>query len=267
MRNLSLIVSMLVLLGCTEHHTDLSGPVAIQKQPAEPQAHRGASISFPATSGTASGYLATPATKGFRHPALVVIQEWWGVNDWIKENADRFAEQGYVALAPDLYRGKIASTPDEAHELMRGLPDDRAMADLKGAVAYLAANPEVDPQRIGVIGWCMGGGWSLMLALNEPRIHTTVMNYGHLMNDPANLSKLNSPLLGNFGADDRGIPAADVAQFGEQLKKLGKQADLKVYPGAGHGFMNPGNKSGYNAEAAADAWKRIDGFLAAGLHP
>lgn len=227
--------------------------------------HAGPMVMFKSAAGEGSGYLAVPSKDTGKHPAVIVIQEWWGVNDWVKDQAKRFADQGYVALAVDLYRGKIAATQDEAHELMRGLPQDRAMADMKGAFDYLASRRDVDKKRIGVIGWCMGGGYALMLATQEPRLAAGVVNYGHLMTDPKTISTIKVPLLGNFGAEDRGIPAADVRELESALKKAGKSADFKVYPGAGHAFMNPNNKTGYVEAAASDAWKRIDGFFAAHL--
>jgi carboxymethylenebutenolidase len=217
------------------------------------------------TFGDASGYLAAPATPE-KKPAIIVIHEWWGVDDWIREQTDRFAKQGYVTLAVDLYRGKATHDPDEAHELMRGLPEDRALADMKAAFDYLASRPDVDAKRIGVIGWCMGGGYALALATNEPRLAATAMNYGHLITDPNAITKIPSPILGNFGADDRGIPPADVKAFGQELVKYGKLSDIKIYEGAGHGFMNPNNKGGYNAAATKDAWRRIDGFFEQRLH-
>ena len=113
-------------------------------------------VSFPSRDETATGYLAVPGSPG-RHPGLVVIQEWWGLNDWVKEQAHKFAEQGFVALAPDLYRGKVAADPATAHELSRGMPQDRAIADMKGAFAYLAARSDVDSSKIGSVGWCMRG--------------------------------------------------------------------------------------------------------------
>ena len=218
-------------------------------------------VKFQSSPGEAQGYLAAPADDAGRHPAVIVIQEWWGLNDWVKQQAQRFADQGYVALAVDLYRGKVAATAEEAHELMRGLPEDRALADLKGGFDYLASRKDVDAKHIGVIGWCMGGGYALMFATAEPRLAAGVMNYGHLMTDAKAIASIHVPLLGNFGAEDRGIPAADVREFESTLRKAGKSADFKVYPGAGHGFMNPNNKGGYVADAAADAWKRIDRFF------
>jgi len=221
-------------------------------------------IHYPSLAGDAGAYLSLPESHG-NHPAVIVIQEWWGLNDWVKEQADRFAAKGYVALAPDLYRGKVASDPNAAHELMRGLAHDRAMADLTNAVKYLATRKDVDATRIGVIGWCMGGGYALDLALAEPRIAATVINYGHLVADPAAVKPLTGPILGNFGEKDQGIPPKDVDAFEKALKAAGKSSDIKVYPGCGHAFMNPNNTQGYVKAAADDAWKRIDAFFAKAL--
>ena len=223
-------------------------------------AHRGTMISFNSAPGKGSGYLATPTAKG-KHPGIIVIQEWWGLNDWVKEQADRFASQGYVALAPDLYRGKVANDPGLAHELMRGMPDDRALNDLKGAFNELTTRRDVDPKRIAIIGWCMGGGWALKLAATEPRSKAVVVNYGQLMTDQSVVANLRPAILGNFGAEDRGIPPADVKAFETTLKQTGHDVDIKIYEGAGHGFMNPNNKEGYAPAATADAWTRIDAFL------
>ena len=217
-------------------------------------------VSFPSAPGNGSGYLSLPGSGG-KHPAIIVIQEWWGLNDWIRQQSDRFAGQGTVALAVDLYRGKVTVDPNEAHELMRGLPEDRALADLQAGVRYLRSRSDVDPSRIAVIGWCMGGGYALQLAIAEPALAGAVINYGHLVTDPKTIASIRPPILGNFGALDRGIPAQDVRTFDEALKSAGKSSDIKVYEGAGHAFMNPNNKEGYGKEAAADAWKRIDSFL------
>jgi carboxymethylenebutenolidase len=221
-------------------------------------------VSFPSGAETATGYLAVPDSPG-RHPALVVIQEWWGLNDWVKEQAHKFAAQGFVALAPDLYRGKVATDPATAHELSRGMPQDRAVADLKGAFAYLAARADVDPSKIGSVGWCMGGGLSLQLAVHEPRLAACVVNYGAMPTDAEDIRKIQAPILGNFGADDRGISPDAVQAFEEAMKAAGKSIDAKIYEGAGHAFENPNNKSGYRAEAAADTWKRMVEFFNAKL--
>ena len=230
--------------------------------PAAPQAGGLMQLVAYGAQDQSSGWLALPPAGGeAKKPALVVIQEWWGVDDWVKEQAARFASKGYVALAADLYRGRKTSSPDEAHELMRGMPEDRAMTDLKAAVDYLASRPDVDPNRIGVIGWCMGGGYALKLATVEPRLKATAVNYGSLVTDPNAITRINSRILGNYGGADRGIPAEDVKKFGGELTKYGKLGDIKIYDGAGHAFMNPNNKQGYDAAAAQDAWGRIDRFF------
>jgi len=224
----------------------------------------GKSVSYKSGDETVSGMLYTPAGKG-PFPALIVIHEYWGLNDWVKEQASKFADQGYVALAVDLYRGKVADNPDLAHQLMRGVPEDRAKRDLGAAFDYLAGQPNVKKERIGSVGWCMGGGYSLDVALLEPALAAAVINYGHLATDPAELKKISAPILGNFGGQDQGISPADVKKFGEALDKLGKKVDIKIYPDAGHAFENPNNKQGYRADDAADAWKRSLDFLAGTL--
>jgi carboxymethylenebutenolidase len=250
--------------------TGTTPPAATGSNPA-PAAPQASGANQPVTYGEASGFLAVPSGGpsggDARKAALIVIQEWWGVDDWIKEQNARFASKGYVALAPDLYRGRKATSPEEAHELMRGMPEDRALADLEAAVDYLAARPDVDPNRIGVIGWCMGGGYALKLAAADPRVKATVVNYGSVLTDTAAITRINSQILGNFGGADRGIPAGDVKTFGANLTKYGKLGDIKIYDGAGHAFMNPHNKQGYDAAAAEDAWGRIDRFFERLLRP
>lgn len=218
------------------------------------------SVSFKSGGETVAGYLALPDSPG-RHPAIVVIHEWWGLNDWVKEQADKFAQQGFAALAVDLYRGKSATAPDEAHELMRGLPQDRAIRDMKAAFAYLAARSDVNKSRIGSVGWCMGGGLSLQLAVHESGLAACVVNYGAMPTDGADIRKIRAPVLGNFGAEDHGIPPDAVRAFEKVMKDAGKTVDVKIYDGAGHAFENPNNKSGYRQDAAADAWARMLGFF------
>jgi carboxymethylenebutenolidase len=210
---------------------------------------------------TVNALLYTPQGKG-PFPALVVIHEYWGLNDWVKEQASKLADQGYVALAIDLYRGKVATTPDEAHEIMRGVPEDRASRDLLAASAYLRSQKIVDPARVGSIGWCMGGGYAFNLAVNDPKLKAVVINYGHLASDDATLKNINAAVLGIFGGQDRGIPPADVKKFESQMKALGKTVDIHIFPDAGHAFENPNNKTGYRADDAAQAWKLTTDFLA-----
>ncbi|MCS7263785.1 MAG: dienelactone hydrolase family protein [Armatimonadetes bacterium] len=208
---------------------------------------------------TVSGYLARPKGEG-PFPAIVVIHEWWGLVDWIKENARRLAERGYVALAVDLYRGKIADTPELAHELSRGLPNDRALRDLKAAVAYLRQQKFVDPKSIGVIGWCMGGGYALQLALNED-LKTCIVCYGRVVTNAEDLKSIKSAVLGIFGDQDRGIPVEVVKAFEKALQTQGVTYLIRIYEGVGHAFMNPNNKRGYNEQIAQKAWQEIFAFL------
>jgi carboxymethylenebutenolidase len=218
-------------------------------------------VSYKSGDETVQGILYTPAGKG-TFPALIVIHEYWGLNDWVKDQASKLADQGYVALAIDLYRGKVATTPDMAHELMRGVPEDRAYRDLHAAFEYLASQPNVKKDRIGAIGWCMGGGYSLDVALQEPTLAADVINYGHLATDRESLKKINAPLLGLFGGQDRGITPEDVHKFGEAMDQLGKKVEIKIYDDAGHAFENPNNREGYRAADAADSWNRTVEFLA-----
>jgi carboxymethylenebutenolidase len=222
-------------------------------------------VEFPSGKETISGFLAVPDQPG-QHPALVVIQEWWGLNDWVKEQTEKLAAQGYVALAVDLYRGKTATDAAEAHELMRGLPQDRAIRDMQAAYTYLGTRKDVKPDRIGSIGWCMGGGLSLQLAIHQPHLAACVVNYGSLPTDPNDIQQIAAPVLGNFGADDRGITPADVEAFEKTMKSLNRFIDVKIYPGAGHAFENPNNTNGYRPEAAADAWARTIAFLHKALY-
>ena len=224
----------------------------------------GKTVSYKSGDETVNGILYTPAGKG-PFPALIVIHEWWGLNDWVKEQGAKFADEGYVSLAIDLYRGKVADSPDMAHELMRGVPEDRAIRDLKAAYDFLATQPNVKKDRIGSVGWCMGGGYSLDVALNEPALAATVINYGHLATDTDQLKKIQAPILGSFGGQDRGITPDDVKKFQQSMEKLGKKIEVKIYPDAGHAFENSNNKQGYRAADAADAWQRTIVFLAANL--
>jgi len=240
----------------------LLGVLGLLAQPA--LAANAKDVSYKSGDETVHGIVYTPDGKG-PFPGIIVIHEYWGLNDWVKEQAGKLADQGYAALAIDLYRGKVATTPDEAHEIMRGVPEDRAKRDLHAAFQYLQSQPNVKKDRIGAIGWCMGGGYSLDVALQEPTLAADVINYGHLATDPEALKKINAPILGLFGAQDRGITPEDVKKFGEALDKMGKKIDVTIYPDAGHAFENPNNKDGYRAKDAADAWNKTVNFLASTL--
>jgi len=217
-------------------------------------------VQFPAGKDTASGFLAMPEKPG-RYPGLIVIHEWWGLNDWVKGQTEKLAAEGFVALAVDLYHGQVATNPDDAGKLTQGLVDDQAIADLNGAFIYLAGRSDVDHDHIGAIGWSMGGAYALELAMHQPRLAACVVNYGTLPTDPTDIMAIFTPVLGNFGANDHGVTPDDVNSFEKSLTTLHRRVDIKIYDGAGHGFENPGNTTGYNAEAAASAWTRTVAFL------
>lgn len=204
-------------------------------------------------------YWAKPSGVG-PFPAMILIHEWWGLNDQIKGIADRFASEGYAALAVDLYRGNVTADPDLAHQYMSGLPEDRAVRDMKAAFDYLQQQKDIRKDRIGSIGWCMGGGYSLRLALNEPRLSACVIYYGRLVTDPESLKKINSPVLGIFAENDQAIPPEMAKKFEEQMKVLGKEISVHIYPASGHGFFNETGKR-YNPDAAKDAWSKTVSFL------
>jgi carboxymethylenebutenolidase len=226
----------------------------------------GEKVEIPGPGGKAiAGYLALPEGQETA-PAVVVIHEWWGLTDWVKGNADRLAKLGYVALAVDLYDGKATDDAGEAHELMRALDQSEGVAKLKAGVAYLEGLDRVEKgKKVGAIGWCMGGGYSRQLAQAMPEVGPIVICYGSVATEPEQIKQLaGKPVLGIFGATDRGIPVAKVEEFAGALKKAGSEVDLHIYPDAGHGFMRPGGPQ-YAEGPAADAWKQIEGFLAGAL--
>jgi len=205
-------------------------------------------------------FLAVPEGKG-PFPGVVVIQEWWGLNDWMKEQAKHLAKQGYVAIAPDLYRGKVATDRSKAQELMKGMPQDRALRDLKAATDYLAKLDDVKKDKLGVIGWCMGGGLALQAALKYDRFVACVMCYGRVVTDEKALKPLKAEVLGVFGAKDMGIPIDTVRKFAAAAKDAGKKVTIKEYE-AGHGFMREGkDNKAHDAKAAKAAWEEIDKFF------
>jgi carboxymethylenebutenolidase len=208
-----------------------------------------------------TGYLARPDTAAESPPGLIVIHEWWGLNDNIRTMAERLAAEGYVALAVDLYRGEVADAPDQARSLMSGAMDrqDALTANLTQAYDYLQLQQNVD--EVGSIGWCFGGGWSLRTALALPdRLDAAVIYYGQLVTDPDRLAALDMPVLGIFGAEDESIPLDQVRAFESTLDSLGTDVTIEVYEGAGHAFANPSGER-YVPDAAEDAWQTTLSFL------
>lgn len=273
MRFLLLFTAALFLTACTDRGTDYTDAMAAQhggETPAAtpitdrtpgPDVTTSSPVYARLESGDVTGFLARPVgSEGTELPGLIVIHEWWGLNENIREMTRRLAEQGYVALAVDLY-GDVAEDSDHAQELMRTAMGDAEVSteNLRQAVAYLQAQENVDD--VGVIGWCFGGAWSLRAALAMPdEIDATVIYYGQLETDRDRLDALDMPILGIFGAEDEGIPVEQVRTFEQTLDELGKDAEIHVYEGADHAFANPSGER-YNAAAAEDAWARTLAFL------
>ena len=229
---------------------------------------RGTVVQYTSGTETVNAEVFVPAgeSKKTTHAAVILIHEWWGLNDWVRQQARDYAASGYVVLAVDLYRGKVATEPEMAHELSRGLPHDQAIRDLEGAFQYLQHRKDVGASgKIGVVGWCFGGGLALEFAIAEPKLSAVVVNYGALPTDTGELKKISAPVLGNFGALDQGIPPAAVATFESQMKELGKSVDVKEYADAGHAFENENNGPRFKPAEAADAKQRSKAFLARNL--
>jgi carboxymethylenebutenolidase len=222
---------------------------------------KGSMIEMKSGDEVIQAYLAVPEGGAKGAPAIVVVQEWWGLNDWVKSVVDRFAEQGYAVIAPDLYRGQVATDPQLAHELMRGLPDARALGDIRAAAKLVKTRTEAPARKVGVIGFCMGGRLALLASLDQGPFDATVMAYGSPETDPKRLKTLKGPLLGVFGGADRGIGADQTNALRAGLKKAKRSGTISVYPGAGHAFLNETNAGGYSAEQAPKAWAEIDAFL------
>jgi len=232
--------------------------------PAQPVS--GAAVVYHTVDGQdIEGWLARPDNATGALPALIVIHEWWGLNDNVRRAAERLAGEGYVALAVDLHRGKSADTPKDAMQMGRVLSENKdvALANLKDAIAYLKTADGVS--GIGVIGWCQGGRWSMMTALNYPAdIDATVVYYGRVTDDKAELEVLDMPVLGIFAGDDFIVPPKMVYRFAASMADLKKDLEFYMYRDAAHAFSNPSGQD-YNPEAAADAWKHTTAFLARNL--
>lgn len=215
-------------------------------------------VEFQSNGSTAGGYLIAPSGGG-QHPAVVVLQEWWGLNDNIKALADRFAAEGFVALAPDLYGGRATSEPDEARKLAMSLDMERAVKDMVGAVNYLSGLPNT--AKIGVVGFCMGGSLALLLASKTPRIGAAVSFYGSRPLGEEDAREINCPILAFYGGRDQGIPPERIAANRELWTRHAIMHEIVVYPEAEHAFFNETRPGIYDPEAAADAWQRTLAFL------
>jgi carboxymethylenebutenolidase len=213
---------------------------------------------YKANGHTTPAYLARPRQPG---PGVVVIQEWWGLVPHIERVADRFAEAGFVALAPDLYHGEKASSPDRAGKLMMALRIDEAARDLTGAIDYLAQQPEVSIKKVGTIGFCMGGALSLFAACTNPEVAACAVFYGGHPNVKPDLAALRAPVLGIYAGQDSFVTPDVVNDLDRQLSALGKRHAFHSYPQAQHAFFNDDRPEVYDAAAAADAWTKTLTFF------
>jgi carboxymethylenebutenolidase len=210
------------------------------------------------TTGTSAGQ------QQQKLPAVVMVHEWWGLNDNIKDMADELASEGYVVLAADLYNGEVAADPNRARELSSSVRENpqQAISNLQSAVQYLTSLPNINSSRIAALGWCFGGGQALQLALNSEQhpLAATVIYYGNLVNDTNELSKINWPVLGIFGDQDQAVPVESANAFEQALNETGITNEIYIYPGVGHAFANPSGDN-YAPEETADAWEKTLAFL------
>jgi len=273
LRTVSLVLLSLSVLACggkkddyadkmAEEHKD-DAPISNASSTLEPRLPvETQEVSYATVDGKEiTGYLAKAANPDSESslPGIIVIHEWWGLNDNIRMMTRRLAGEGYNALAVDLYSGQVAETPQDARSFMSEVNQENAVDNLEQAYAYLS--DQFGSEEIGVIGWCFGGGWSLQTAIAMPqKIDATVIYYGRLVTDKEKLQPLEMPILGIFGEEDQGIPPEDVRAFEEVLNDLNKPNSIHIYEGANHAFANPsGNR--YQKEAAEDAWKKTVSFF------
>ena len=205
-----------------------------------------------------TGYLAK-AEGDTEAPGIIVVHEWWGLNDNIRMMTDKLAGEGYTALAVDLYNGKVAESSDSAGTYARSVNDEKALDNLTQAYNFLSE--QQGAENIGVIGWCFGGAWSLQTALAHPKkVDATIIYYGRLVTETDQLQTLQMPVLGIFGEEDDGIPVKQVKEFESALNEAEVSNDIHIYEGADHAFANPSGTR-YNKEAAEDAWQKTLQFL------
>jgi carboxymethylenebutenolidase len=216
-------------------------------------------ITFDVNDGSANGYLATPDENG-NGRAVVVVHEWWGLNEHTRDIANRYANEGFVAFAPDLYDGIVTKDAQEASKLMHGLDQEHGIAILDAAVDQLARIEGVDPERIGVTGFCMGGSFALLLACRNRKIKAAAPFYGDIPSDEE-IARLTAPVLVVGASKDNWITVDKMEGLRESLERHGKEGEVKIYEGADHAFFNDTRPEVHDPEAAADAWRRVIAFF------
>jgi carboxymethylenebutenolidase len=226
-------------------------------------ANKGKIVEFGVGKGNAEGYFYHP-DESLNLPGLIIIQEWWGLNDHIKDVADRFAGEGYAVLAPDLYHGKETKDPEEAGRLMQSLGQDEAITVLNGAVEYLKSQGNIESERIGVTGFCMGGTYALLLPCLNGSIKAAAPFYGDVPTDDV-IKNLSAPVLFIGAENDPWITLEKMDRLKDALTKFNKDGEVKVYSGVGHAFFNDTRKDAYDREAAQDAWASVIQFFRTNL--
>lgn len=216
-------------------------------------------IDFEWSDGKAEGYLARPDGGGDGR-AVIVVHEWWGLNEHTKDIARRYAGEGFIAFAPDLYGGVVTKDPQEASRLMHDLDPERGISILDGAVERLAADEGVDGNRIGVTGFCMGGSFALLLACRNQTIRAAAPFYGDIPSDDE-IAKLEAPVLFIGASEDKWITQEKMEGLRRALEAYGKNGEVKIYEGADHAFFNDTRPEVHNPDAAADAWRRVLEFF------
>jgi len=222
-------------------------------------------VEFQANGGTAPGYLAVPDSGS--GPGTIVLQEWWGLEDHITDICDRFAAEGFFALAPDLFRGETTDQPDEAEQKMMAMSMDQAEADMRGAVDFLAGQDGYEGEGVGSVGFCLGGGLSVWAATLNPKVRAAVSFYYVMPHGKPDFSKIAGPVQGHFGTADDFVAADDAKALETEIAGAsGQPVEFHFYEGAGHAFFNDTNRLGtYDAEAARQAWPRTVSFLRTNL--
>jgi carboxymethylenebutenolidase len=215
-------------------------------------------VEFEANGATAHGYLAEPDGEG---PGVVVLQEWWGVDDSMRRLCDRFAAEGLLALAPDLFHGETTEQPDEAQQKMMAMNMDEAEKEMRGAVQHLLEHPKCNGQ-VGSVGFCLGGGLSVWAAASNPQIGAAVTYYYVMPHGKPDFSRIQAPVLGHFGTADDFISVDDAKALQQELQEASVEAAFEFYEGAGHAFANDHNRLGtYHEEHTDSAWRRTVDFL------
>jgi carboxymethylenebutenolidase len=217
-------------------------------------------IEFQANGTTAPGYLALPESG--QGPGVVVVQEWWGLEDHIKDICDRFAAEGFIALAPDLYRGETTEQPDEAQQKVMALSMEQAEKDLRGAVDHVASQDGFEGSGVGAAGFCIGGGLAVWAGTLNPKVKAVVSYYYVMPDGKPDFSKLQAPVLGHFGTEDEFVSAEDARALEQEMRDAGVDVQFEWYEGAGHAFFNDTNRLGtYDENQARRSWERTVSFL------